>query len=189
MALLLCTTRAPRSTPNSGPQLAPHESTDYVLHLTVMIPIIVRAANLSEPRHLRATVSRRAILEALRDGLGHPTADDIYSRVRLRLPRISMGTVYRNLDLLVRHGLVRTLTEPGGKRRYDASGGEHDHVWCISCGRIADVHLFQSARPEDLIEDGCGYDIRGHRLSFLGLCPKCGNTHGTPEERGGDHGA
>lgn len=135
------------------------------------------------------TGSRLAILEELRGSLRHPTADEVYGRVRLRLPRISMGTVYRNLDLLARHGLVRMLTEPGGRRRYDTRRDDHDHVWCVSCGRVGDVRLSPSARPEDAIEDACGYEIRGHRLSFLGVCPECGKSCHTEEGRGGDDGS
>ncbi len=141
------------------------------------------------PGELRMTGSRLAILEELQRSLRHPTADEVYGRVKLRLPRISMGTVYRNLDLLARHGLVRTLTEPGGRRRYDAVGDDHDHVWCVSCGRVGDVRLSPSARPEDAIEDACGYEIRGHSLSFLGVCPECGKSRHTDEERGENYGS
>ena len=133
------------------------------------------------------TRSRLAILEELRAFGWHPTADELYGRVRARLPRVSMGTVYRNLDLLARHGLVRALNEPDGRRRYDPAGDEHDHVYCVSCGRVADVRLSPSARVEDAIEDACGYEISGHRLNFVGVCPECLRDRGERTERGGSN--
>ena len=138
---------------------------------------------MSESQAIRMTRSRLAILEELRVCRSHPTADEVYARVRARIPRVSMGTVYRNLDLLARHGLVRARNEPDGRRHYDAAGEEHDHVYCVSCGRVADVRLSPSARPEDAVEDACGYEISGHRLSFIGTCPECAKDHSATEEK------
>lgn len=155
-----------------------------------MIPIIVRDHDVSRSSEFRMTDSRLAILDEVRGCRSHPTADDVYARVRLRLPRISMGTVYRNLDLLVRHGLVRTLTEPGGRRRYDAVERDHDHVWCVSCGRVDDVNVSPSMDPQDAIEDARGYEIRGRLLSFYGVCPECrASNRSSHPERGGGSGS
>ena len=151
-----------------------------------MITIIVRDWDVSRSGELRMTDSRQAILDAVRGCGSHPTADDVYARVRLGLPRVSMGTVYRNLDLLARHGLVRTLTEPGGRRRYDTVESDHDHVWCVSCGRVDDVRLSGSAEPEDAIEDARGYEIRGRLLSFFGVCPQCRAGNGCDQHRRGE---
>ncbi len=122
---------------------------------------------------LRMTESRTAILEELRHDGFHPTADDLYERIRLRLPRVSLATVYRNLEYLSAHGLVRTLKDPDGRRRFDAAPEEHCHVWCVRCGDVRDVRLSPSVCLEELVVDDLGYEIDGYSLSFLGTCPKC----------------
>ena len=66
---------------------------------------------------IRMTESRKAILTALGATKAHPTADEVYSLVRAELPKVSLGTVYRNLDLLAKHGLIRTLATAGEQRR------------------------------------------------------------------------
>jgi Fe2+ or Zn2+ uptake regulation protein len=127
------------------------------------------------------TPSRRAILDGIAKTGCHPTADEVYELVRRVLPRVSLGTVYRNLELLTRHGLIRTLADGTGQRRYDAVLDDHCHVRCEVCGRVGDVRVTTPECLEDSVEDDGGYDIRGYRLSFRGLCPECASEG----ERGG----
>ena len=121
----------------------------------------------------RNTRQRQVILEELRKLSSHPTAAALYAVVRRRLPKISLGTVYRNLELLTRTGMVRKLELAGGEARFDGRLARHDHVRCVQCGRVDDV----SAPPLDLFEgaanDWGGYQILGHRLEFFGVCPQC----------------
>lgn len=126
-----------------------------------------------EPAGPRMTGSRQAIFDELRMSGSHPTAKELHERLRRTRPRISLGTVYRNLEYLSGHGLVKTLRGPGGRRRYDAAGDGHCHLWCVECGRVEDVRLVQSARVEELLEDGFGFEVRSLGLSFLGVCPQC----------------
>jgi len=119
------------------------------------------------------TPSRTAILEGIARAGCHPTADDVYAMVRRALPRVSLGTVYRNLELLTRHGFIRTLADGRGQRRYDAVLEDHCHVRCEVCGRVDDVRVTPPGRLVDAVEDDGGYDIHGYRLSFRGLCPDC----------------
>ncbi|MBD3367505.1 MAG: helix-turn-helix domain-containing protein [Candidatus Eisenbacteria bacterium] len=122
---------------------------------------------------LKMTPSRRVILEELRASKEHPTADELYERVRRDLPRISLGTVYRNLDVLSKHGLIRVIGEAGEQRRYDGDLDGHYHVRCVRCGRVGDVVL-DALRPlEDAVEDADGFAIDGFHLCFTGLCPRC----------------
>ncbi len=121
----------------------------------------------------RMTPSRRAILDGISGAACHPTADEVYEMVRRALPRVSLGTVYRNLELLTRHGLIRTLADGRGQRHYDAVLEDHCHVRCEACGRVDDVRVTSPGQLVDAVEDGGGYDIHGYRLSFTGLCPDC----------------
>jgi Fur family transcriptional regulator, ferric uptake regulator len=121
----------------------------------------------------RKTQQRQVILEELRKLDTHPTAAALYTLVRSRLPRISLGTVYRNLEMLHHLGMVRKLEFGGGEARYDGTLENHDHIRCINCGRIKDV----TAPPLDLPVSGCndlgGFKVLGHRFEYLGLCPNC----------------
>ena len=122
---------------------------------------------------LRMTRQRRAILEALAKVRTHPTADEVCRMVRRRLPRISLGTVYRNLELLSERGLIGKLEAGGSRRRFDAEVREHYHVRCLRCGRVADVSARPAIPSARAIRGESGYEIVGHRLEWVGLCPKC----------------
>ena len=135
---------------------------------------------------LRMTPSRRAILDQVRHAATHPTADEVYREVRKELPRVSLGTVYRNLEILARHGLIRVVGDTGGRRRYDRTLDDHCHVQCRSCGRIEDVHIDAWSRLERLVDGECEFEIDGCRVNFVGVCPECagGRTDpGVNEER------
>ncbi len=129
------------------------------------------------------TRQRRVILEELRKVRCHPTADEIYVRVRRRLPRISLGTVYRNLELLTATGLVRRIEPAGsqGPSRYDGDTAAHYHVRCLGCGRIGDVPAGPVAGIEEPFRGSSEFEIVGHRLELLGWCPRC--KKGTTERR------
>lgn len=103
----------------------------------------------------------------------HPTADELFARVREQLPHISLATVYRNLDLMARHGLVRKLDMAGSQSRYDGMIDHHYHVRCVRCGRIEDVHVAEDVLDLGTCEAPPGYKMLGHRLEFLGECPQC----------------
>ena len=120
----------------------------------------------------RMTKQRAVILEALRSVSSHPTADEIYGMVRKKLPRISLGTVYRNLDLLTASGEIRRLDKAGVQKRFDGDLSPHHHVRCINCGRVGDVHLHLDvpSAPEDAVP---GFTIHNIEMEFVGLCHQC----------------
>ena len=119
----------------------------------------------------RNTRQRQVILEELQKLTSHPTAVGLYEIVRRRLPKISLGTVYRNLELLGRLGMIQKLEVGGREARFDGDVQRHDHVRCVQCGRVDDIH----GPPLDLLggmaDDSGGYQILGYRLQYLGLCP------------------
>jgi Fur family ferric uptake transcriptional regulator len=140
----------------------------------------------------RNTRQRRVIVEELMKSSSHPTASELYEATRRRLPRISLGTVYRNLNLLGRMGLVRKVEGPGGEARFDGNVEPHHHVRCIHCGGVADVVDLPAGPRGDELEDVGGYEILGYRLEFIGVCPEC-RTHSAAEEEasasaGGEQG-
>jgi Fur family transcriptional regulator, ferric uptake regulator len=127
----------------------------------------------------RNTRQRQVILEELRKLKSHPTAAMLYDVVRRRIPKISLGTVYRNLELLSRMGAIEKLEFSSGEARFDGTVKQHDHLRCMCCGRLDDVpgparELNDSGKAAaGGKEKWGGYRIIGHRLEFLGICPDC----------------
>jgi Fur family ferric uptake transcriptional regulator len=123
------------------------------------------------------THQRRVILEEVKKNRSHPTADEIYERARKRLPQISRGTIYRNLDILASCGLIAKL-EPGlPQMRFDGDTQDHYHLTCMRCGKIEDAPIEPSDNALENLENTLGcltkYGIFGHKLEFLGLCKDC----------------
>jgi Fur family ferric uptake transcriptional regulator len=123
------------------------------------------------------TNQRRVILEIVKMTDSHPTADEIYESVRKRLPRISMGTVYRNLDVLASCGIIKKLDPGRTQMRFDGNTQEHYHLTCMRCGRIEDLSFKPSDDPLENLENLLGnltkYGVFGHKLEFIGLCNGC----------------
>ena len=121
----------------------------------------------------RMTNQRRVILEELKKLRSHPTAEDLHQLVRRRLPKISMATVYRNLEILCSEGLAQKMDMAGPQRRFDGDTSNHYHVRCVACGRVEDVDFDPIPDIEQTIGDRSAYKVLSHRLEFIGLCPEC----------------
>jgi len=123
-------------------------------------------------KDMRLTNQRRVILEELRAVSSHPTADEVYGMVRRKMPRISLGTVYRNLEVLSGLGLVLKLENAAGQKRFDGDVSPHHHIRCEICGQVGDIF---DAPDISGIEGGLSTDFRitGVCLEFSGICPRC----------------
>ena len=125
------------------------------------------------PDTRRSTRQRQVILEELRKLKNHPTAAELHDVVRRRMPRISLSTVYRNLELLAEQGQAQKLDTASGQNRYDGDVGQHCHVRCVRCGRIDDMPEL----PEDTVKKHArrvrGYSLLDWRLEMRGVCPEC----------------
>ena len=119
------------------------------------------------------TPQRRIILKEIESTGSHPAAHEVYELVRRRVPKISLGTVYRNLEILSECGLIRKMDLGDGQARYDGNVESHYHVRCTGCGRITDLFRDPICDLEGTIRRQTGYDIAGYRLDFYGLCPVC----------------
>lgn len=126
-----------------------------------------------EDTSLRMTKQRQVILEELRSVTSHPTADDMYDMVRRRLPNVSLGTVYRNLEILAESGVVQKLDVGGTKKRFDGNVAVHYHLRCAVCGRVDDVHMDPGVDLEAMAAAVTDFTILRHRLEFIGVCPGC----------------
>jgi Fur family ferric uptake transcriptional regulator len=129
--------------------------------------------NMATRSPLKLTKQRQIILEELQKVGSHPSADEVYALVRRRLPRISLATVYRNLEVLAEAGLIQKLALAGSQKRFDGMVENHYHIRCLKCGRVDDVALELLTLGEEVSNFLHGYQCVGHRLEFMGICPHC----------------
>ena len=139
-------------------------------------------------RGLRLTTPRRLILDVVRATDTHPSAAFVYARVRRRLPRVSLATVYRNLRRLAAEGLVRERAEPTGLR-FDGNTAPHDHFTCMTCGAIFDVPRAArlpvvrdarggvsrgvGGRHAGRVAARMGFEVLDQRVELYGRCRAC----------------
>ena len=121
----------------------------------------------------RITKQRQVILEELRKLNTHPSADEIYKVVRRRLPRISLGTVYRNLEVLAQMGEIQKLELSGSLKRWDWNTNKHYHIRCVRCNRVDDAPIAPLNQLENELYEATVFEIIGHNLEFTGFCPEC----------------
>jgi Fur family transcriptional regulator, ferric uptake regulator len=127
-----------------------------------------------QPRaHMRLTTQRQIILEELGKVTSHPTANEVYDMVRRRLPRIGLGTVYRNLELMADSGIILKLEVGGTQKRFDAIVAPHYHIRCADCGRVDDIAIAVQEQINAVAAEVCDYQVFGHHIEFSGLCREC----------------
>lgn len=125
---------------------------------------------------LRLTPQRRAVLDVLHAATDHPTAQEVYERVRRTSPGIGFATVYRTLSRLVDSGQALVLSLGDAAARYDANTARHDHLVCEQCGRAVDVDSGVPAELVTRLAKTSGFRITGYDLQFRGLCRDCQRT-------------
>lgn len=125
--------------------------------------------------NLKYSRQRASIKEYLSNTMEHPTADTVYLHVKEEFPNISLGTVYRNLNLLADMGEVTKISTPDGGDRFDGRTEPHYHVVCRSCGRIFDLELDKEhiQSINDLANQRFGGTIESHTTLFYGTCEEC----------------
>jgi Fur family ferric uptake transcriptional regulator/Fur family peroxide stress response transcriptional regulator len=124
-------------------------------------------------KNRRMTRQKKIILELLRATDAHPTAEWIYEKARERIPEISLGTVYRNLNLLKELGEIMELSFGGAYKCYDGVPSNHYHYRCRICQRVYDVDMPVLDQLSALTETRDGHRIETHRLEFSGVCKAC----------------
>ncbi len=127
-------------------------------------------------KNMRLTNQRQVILEELRKVTSHPTASEVYDMVRKRLPRIGLGTVYRNLELLSDCGIIKKLEVGGEQKRFDGEPAPHYHIRCVTCGKVADVDIELLSEVESAAAKTSGFDVLSHHIQFSGICSGCKKT-------------
>ena len=122
-------------------------------------------------KHFR---KRDAILHYLQSVTDHPSAEKVFTQLKAQIPDLSMGTVYRNLNLFKQQGLAVSVATVKGVERFDGNTGPHVHFICQECDAVID--LMEMEIPESLksvAENSCGGQVAECQLSFTGLCHDC----------------
>ena len=121
----------------------------------------------------RNTKQRQIVLDTVMGRCDHPTVDEIYEEIHKSHPKVSKGTVYRNLNLLSEMGMIRKLEIPGGADRFDHICKEHCHVKCEKCGRVFDIEIPYIDGLDNRVENRNGFELTGYDILFRGICPGC----------------
>ena len=124
-------------------------------------------------KQYRYSRQRERILEVLRSTQSHPTASWLYDTIKSEFPRLSLGTVYRNLAILVDQGLVQKIDAGSTFDRFEAKTEPHYHLICRKCGKIEDFEKLFFPEIDEEISRSTDFDIEGHRIDFFGTCSDC----------------
>jgi Fe2+/Zn2+ uptake regulation proteins len=135
-----------------------------------------RRETLRQKLHTRGaqlTSQRAAVYEYLSAVEHHPTAEEVFLAVKPKLPRISLATVYKNLEALVTCGAVSKLAYGDASARYDIRTDHHYHTRCLGCGTLWDVDARGGAASLEHIKPQPGFEVKHYRLELLGYCRDC----------------
>jgi Fe2+ or Zn2+ uptake regulation protein len=121
------------------------------------------------------TSQRRAVLEALKEAQGHPSAEDIYLIVKRKNPRVALGTVYQALSVLEEIGVVGSKHWSESPTRYDLNVEPHLDIRCARCGKVSEIPGVELGELEENIRDNTLYEVTRTTVVIEGLCPACRN--------------
>ena len=121
---------------------------------------------------MRYSHQRELILREVRSRMDHPTAEMICTALRAESPRLSLGTVYRDLNTLVEKGDIRRVSVPGGADRFDGETTPHQHLYCRRCHRVESLYI-PDRKLQDFIDACPGVRAESYSLIAFGLCSDC----------------
>ena len=127
---------------------------------------------------------RERMLELLRQTQIHPTADWLYQQLKKEFSSLSMGTVYRNLNILVEQNLIQKLPFGSTHDRYEAQKSPHYHLVCEACGCVHDFNMPLYTEINEQAQKMSGFDISRHRIDFFGTCEKCQSKNNNRKRKG-----
>ena len=125
----------------------------------------------AKPARFRLTPQRAAILRVLDGNKTHPSAEDIYARLKRKFPGMSFATVYNTLQALLSSGELAELKIDGRRARFDPGLKPHAHLMCAGCGAIFDLPLRRAPAPAG---KPAGFRVLRCNVEFYGLCRGCG---------------
>lgn len=122
---------------------------------------------------VRSTKQRQAILQVIRSSKAHLTADDVFQEVKRQQPNISLGTVYRNLELLTQAGTLSKALFSDGKSRFEFAGQHHHHLICLNCGSAVDIPVCPVGEELMSFMRASNFQPCHHHFEVYGYCARC----------------
>lgn len=126
-----------------------------------------------EQKKLRRSRQRTSILRYLRSTDSHPTAQEIFDKLRHEYPHLSLGTVYRNLNILVEQGEIRRMQYGSTFDRYDGHAEPHYHFICNICHKVYDLDVDPMQEMQRHVDSRSPHSIHSHKVEFYGICEEC----------------
>ena len=126
----------------------------------------------------RSTKQRKLILDVVKAACYHPTAEQVFTLVKKSLPKVSVGTVYRNLDVLAEQKLIKKIDIPGQPARFDADSGNKAYFVCKRKGAIYDLHIDPKKLKNLISECECIDEINDLNILLFGTSKDCPNDRG-----------
>ncbi len=124
-------------------------------------------------RRYKRSRQREHLYKLLQSTDKHPTASWIYDQLKPEFSNLSMGTVYRNINILLDQNLIQKIEAGSSFDRYDANTEPHYHFLCNECGAVDDIPVEPFETLNEDVSQSTGYRVEGHRLDFYGICPEC----------------
>jgi len=121
---------------------------------------------------VKQTKQKEIILDAVYNLKYHPTADEIYLYLKKDHPRLSLATVYRNLNIYSEEGKIRKVSIPGDSERFDFNLSNHEHFYCGICNKVHDVEL----NLKDVVNKISSITVSSYKLMLYGTCEMCSST-------------
>ena len=126
----------------------------------------------------RRSAKREAIYNCICGTKSHPSAEWVYEQLKDEHPDLSLGTVYRNMNLFKKDGLIITVANVDGTERYDGCTKEHAHFVCNECGSVIDVEPDDVPSLSESVQRKYGCIVERQDIVFKGLCKKCAESKG-----------
>src|ERR1700731_3406420 len=128
---------------------------------------------LCEDHGLTATHQRQVLYEVMQTMPGHPSPEEVYARVKKRIPAISLATVYKNIHLFVERGVFREVSMHHGSVRVEMNGEAHHHMVCSKCKAITDIGEKELGLVSKRDRLPGGFLVERYAVDVIGLCSKC----------------
>lgn len=126
---------------------------------------------------MRYSHQRERIYRTVAESYDHPTANMVYETLKRDMPKLSLGTVYRNLNQLADAGRLRKIPLPDGSCRFDGTLEPHSHIVCQDCGRVADVTLPALTKQlQQAIEEETNFRLSSYDAVMHGTCRECSSS-------------